>query len=119
MNPRPLHLPRFRRLCLLNALAVLFLAGRAAAQEDFLDSLDDHLKFSACQGALAGHISGLLDLEEYYVQQPAPSLIYEDHSFLFNPRLTLNLDAQLGPQVYLFAQARADRGFDPSAESDG
>src|SRR5229473_3325865 len=33
---------------------------------------------------------------------------------LFNPRLTLFLDAQYGSQVYFFAQARLDRGFDPS-----
>src|SRR5262249_16438730 len=33
---------------------------------------------------------------------------------LFNPRLTLFLDAQLGSQVYFFAQARLDRGFDPT-----
>jgi hypothetical protein len=31
----------------------------------------------------------------------------------------LNLDVQIGKQVYLFAQARADRGYDPSSESDG
>src|SRR6266487_3007253 len=33
---------------------------------------------------------------------------------LFNPRLTLFLDAQLGSQIYFFAQSRLDRGFDPS-----
>jgi len=112
---------RIRRLDLLSsvALAFLFLARMAWAEGDFLDSLDDQLKFSADHGNVTGHISGLLDLEEYYVQQPAPGLIYEDHSFLFSPRLTLNLDVQIGPQIYLFAQARADRGFDPSSDSDG
>ena len=34
--------------------------------------------------------------------------------FLFNPRLSLFLDAQLGPHVYLFVQSRIDRGFDPA-----
>src|SRR6266567_1025556 len=33
---------------------------------------------------------------------------------LFNPRLTLFLDAQYGSQIYFFAQSRLDRGFDPS-----
>jgi hypothetical protein len=33
---------------------------------------------------------------------------------LFSPRLNLFLDVQLGPRLYAFAQARADRGFDPS-----
>jgi hypothetical protein len=105
------------RLGLL-AFAVL-LGARSASAQDFFDTVGDDLKFGTANGVVAGKISGLLDLEEYYVQQPAPGLIYEDHSFLFNPRLTLNLDLQVGPQVYIFAQARADRGFDPSAESDG
>jgi len=98
---------------------LLAVSGRVRADEDFFESVDDHLKFSADNGNVTGRISGLLDMEEYYVQQPAPSLLYEDHSFLFSPRLTLNLDLQLGPQVYVFAQARADRGFDPSSDSDG
>ncbi|MDQ3314101.1 MAG: hypothetical protein M3505_05655 [Verrucomicrobiota bacterium] len=33
---------------------------------------------------------------------------------LFNPRLTLFLDVQLGPAVYFFGQARFDRHFDPT-----
>ncbi|HEY0257315.1 MAG TPA: hypothetical protein VGC39_07725 [Candidatus Methylacidiphilales bacterium] len=101
------------------AMTLLILFPAARASDDFFDSVDDHLKFSALNGAVEGRISGLLDLEEYYVQQPSPGLVYENHSFLFNPRLTLNLDLQLGKQFYLFAQARADRGYDPSEESDG
>ena len=112
-----------RRRCtgvfLLVAAAFLLLVRTAGAEDDFFDSLDDHLKFSAFNGNVTGRISGLLDVEEYYVKQPAPGLVYEEYSFLFNPRLTLNLDVQIGPQLYLFAQARADRGFDPSSQSDG
>jgi hypothetical protein len=104
---------------LLIALALSLLLRSAHAQEDFFDAVDDHLKFSAYHNAVQGRISGQFDLEEYYVQQPPPGLIYEDHSFLFNPRLTLNLDVQIGKQFYLFAQARADRSYDPSSESDG
>ena len=104
----------------LPAIMAFFVIVRVACgSDDFLDALDDNLKFSTSNGGVEGRISGLLDLEEYYVQQPAPGLIYENHSFLFNPRLTLNLDVQIGPQFYLFAQARADRGFDPSSKSDG
>src|SRR5262249_58275272 len=33
---------------------------------------------------------------------------------LFNPRLTLFLDMQIGSQIYFFAQSRLDRGFDPT-----
>jgi hypothetical protein len=99
--------------------ASILLIGRLATADDFLDKLDDNLKFGTDNGAIAGKITGSLDLEEYYVQQPSPGLVYTDHSFLFSPRLTLNLDLQIGPQIYVFAQARADRGFDASAEDDG
>lgn len=97
-------------------LAFLFIA-RVAPAQDFLDAVDDHMKFSAFNGYVTGRMSGLLDIEEYYVQQPAPGLIFENNSFLFNPRLTLNLDVQIGPQLYLFSQGRADRGFDPGEEN--
>jgi hypothetical protein len=50
------------------------------------------------------------------VQLPAPGLIYTDSSELFAPRLSVFLDAQCGSVFYFFAQARADRGFDPSGD---
>ena len=95
-------------------LALALLLRTASAGDDFFDTLDDHLKFNAFNGAVAGRLSGTFDLEEYYIQQPPPGLIYTEHNFLTNPRLTLNLDLQLGPQVYLFAQTRIDRGYDPA-----
>ena len=55
----------------------------------------------------------MLDLEYYRFPQRPPGLIFAGGHDLFNPRLSLFLDGQLGPQLYLFAQARADRGFDP------
>jgi len=103
-------------LLVFACLAFLLPDRSARAQDDFLDSVSDHLHFSAYNGYVSARLSGLLDLEEYYVVQPPPGLVYEDHSFLFNPRLTLNLDVQVGPLIYLFAQARADRSFDPSDE---
>ncbi len=95
-------------------LALALLLRTASAGDDFFDTLDDHLKFNAFNGAVAGRLSGTFDLEQYYIQQPPPGLIYTEHNFLTNPRLTLNLDLQLGPQVYLFAQTRIDRGYDPA-----
>jgi hypothetical protein len=59
-------------------------------------------------------LSGLLDFETYIVDQPASGLLFTDDEFLFNPRLRLFLDAQFGSNIYVFAQVRADRGFDPS-----
>ena len=48
--------------------------------------------------------------------QPPPGLIDAAGDSLFNPRLSLFLDVQAGPHVYFFAQARLDRGFDPTDE---
>jgi hypothetical protein len=101
---------------LLRALSFCLFAGTACAFDidDFLDRLDAALTVSAFQDHLRARLSGTVDLEFYHFQQPAPGLIDSHADNLFNPRLTLFLDAQLGSQLYFFAQARVDRGFDPS-----
>ena len=93
---------------------LLALAAARLEAEDFLDRVDDALTISAFHDQVRARLSGLLDLEGYSFQQPAPGLIYASGNALFNPRLTFFLDAQLGPKVYVFSQARLDRGFDPS-----
>ena len=85
----------------------------AQAADDFIDRVEDSLVFSTGQGELRGRLSGTLDLEGYHYQLPAPGLLYTDSKTLFSPRLSLFLDAQLGRQLYVFVQSRADRGFDP------
>jgi hypothetical protein len=82
--------------------------------DDALDRLDSTLTISGFQDNFRARLSGTVDLEFYNFQQPAPGLIDSEIDNLFNPRLTLFLDAQAGSQVYFFAQARLDRGFDPS-----
>ena len=82
--------------------------------QDVLDRLDDKLSISAYDGRVRARLSGLLDAEGYYFEHPAPGLIDTEDRFLFSPRLTMFLDAQAGSSLYLFAQARLDRGFDPS-----
>ena len=72
------------------------------------------LPISAFHDNLRVRLSGTLDLEIYNFQQPAPDLIDSTIDTLFNPRLTLFLDAQAGSQIYFFAQSRLDRGFDPT-----
>jgi hypothetical protein len=94
-------------------LLALLLAGAARGQS-LIEQLDNALTFAAFDGSCRVHLSGLIDLEGYHLDMPAPDLIYTDHHNLFNPRLTLNLDAQLGSHVYGFVEARVDRGFDPS-----
>ena len=98
------------RLGLVLGLAV---AAGARGAEDALDRLQENLSVSSADGHAGLRVSGTMDLENYFVQEPAPGLIYTDHSSLFTPRLSLFLDAQLGDSFYFFAQVRVDRGFDP------
>jgi hypothetical protein len=101
---------------LLHVFGLFVCAGTASAAfevDDVLDRLDSTLTVSAFQNNLRTRVSGLLDLEFYHFEQPAPGLIDSKIDNLFNPRLTLFLDAQIGPQFYFFVQTRVDRGFDP------
>ncbi len=93
--------------------ATLAWAGFGRAQ-DPVDRLDDALAFSTLHDSVRLRLSGLIDAEGYYFEHPAPGFIEASDHSLFNPRLTLFLDAQLGPYLYFFGQARVDRGFDPS-----
>jgi hypothetical protein len=91
-------------------------AGRLEA-EDLLDQVDAALTFSAFKDKVRARLSGLIDLEEYVFQQPAPGLIFSGGESLFNQRFTFFVDAQVGEHVYLFTQSRVDHGFDPSDDS--
>jgi hypothetical protein len=100
----------------LHAFSLCVFACTACAfdVDDYLDRLDTALSISAFHDNLRVRLSGTLDLEIYNFEQPAPGLIDSNIDTLFNPRLTLFLDAQIGSQIYFFAQSRFDRGFDPS-----
>lgn len=100
-----------RRPALL-VCAFLF-AALARGAEDVFDRVEEALSVSAFHDQFRARVSGLLDLEQYHFQLPAPGVIRATGNDLFNPRLALFLDAQLGAQVYVFAQSRADRGYDP------
>src|SRR5260370_23001751 len=82
--------------------------------DDFLERLDSTLTLSAFHDVLRARLSGTVDLEAYHFQQPAPGLIDSNTDNLFNPRLTLFLDAQAASRIYFFAESRVDRAFDPS-----
>jgi hypothetical protein len=96
------------------SLCLLACTARALEVEDLLDRIDAALTVGAFQDNLRARLSGTIDIEGYHFEQPAPGLINSKIDNLFNPRLTLFLDAQIGPQIYFFAQSRLDRGFDPS-----
>src|SRR5437763_14892204 len=101
---------------LVRALSFLLLACTVHAFEidDFFDRLDNALTITAFDGNLRARLSGTIDTEFYNFQQPAPGLIDSEIDNLFNPRLTLFLDAQLGSQIYFFAESRLDLAFDLS-----
>src|SRR5262249_23067040 len=99
-----------------SAFSLCFFACTACALDvdDFFDQLDKTLTLSAFHDNFRARLSGTLDLEFYNFQQPPPGLINSSIDNLFNPRLTLFLDMQIGSQIYFFAQSRLDRGFDPT-----
>ncbi len=102
---------------ILRTIAVLLVASAMELRaQDFLDRLDEHLTITAFDDNVRARLSGTIDLEYYHFQQPAPGLIDASGSDLFNPRVTAFFDAQLGGQIYFFAQARLDRHFDPTDE---
>lgn len=99
-----------------SAFVLLLLLMLDARAGDFLEQASNALSYRDPQNRFSLQLSGLVDLETYFLEQPAPGLIYTSHDFLFNPRLTLYLDATAGTHFYLFVQARVDRGFDPANE---
>ncbi|HET7536980.1 MAG TPA: hypothetical protein VFJ90_11030, partial [Candidatus Didemnitutus sp.] len=99
-------------------LGSAMLALAAPAAEDLLDRVGEQLTFSAPNGSARLKLSGIVDLEYYDVSLPAPGTLFTEQSTLFNPRVSLFADAQLGTRVYFFAQARIDHGFDPSDDGD-
>ena len=103
--------PLFRRSALI---LLLILSLGLPARADFLRKVHDALSLSDPDQRFHLQLSGLVDLETYFIDQPAPALLFTDRDFLVNPRLTLFLDAQIGSKIYLFAQTRVDRGFDPT-----
>jgi hypothetical protein len=96
------------------AVSVLIFGGRTALPGDLLDRVNDALSIRDPQHQFQLQLSGLLDFEGYFIDQRAPALIETDDSLLFSPRLSIFLDAQWTNHFYFFAQARVDRGFDPS-----
>ena len=94
--------------------AAIGLALMLEARANLLDRVNDVLSVRDPQKRFQLQLSGLIDFEGYFIDQRAPGLIETDDSFLFNPRVSLFLDAQWTSHWYFFGQLRIDRGFDPS-----
>jgi hypothetical protein len=97
-------------------MLALLLAGVTLAAtcqgQSWLDGAEEKLSLRTKDGFFRADLSGLLDLEGYYVDQRPPGLLFGSRSFI-NPRATFFIDAKLGEHFYGFLQARVDRGFDP------
>ena len=92
---------------------VLCFALPVCVASELFDRVEEALTFSGPEGRVRGRLSGMVELEGYALQPPFPGVIQTDRDQLFAPRLIVFVDAQAGSHLYLFAQARADRGFDP------
>lgn len=106
---------RFSAICLAAYAAS---ATQAATVDDLFDKLDQALTLSLADGNVRMRLSGLIDIEAYSLPQPAPGLIFTERYSFFNPRLSLFFDAQIGPRLYAFMQARVDQGFDPGYRTE-
>jgi len=87
----------------------------AASAQHFLDKIDDSLFLQSPGGTYRVDLSGLFDLEAYYIDQRPPGLIFGGGDSFATPRLSLFLDAHTGKHFYSFVQARFDDGFHPRA----
>ena len=94
-------------------VAILAMTPVISRGDGLLDGVDEALTFSGWNDQVRARFSGLLDLEYYQFSGNAPGLIFTDDHSLFNSRLSMFFDAQVGSSIYMFAQARVDRGFDP------
>src|SRR5205814_9846871 len=102
-----------RQAAAIAALGFLCVISATQAQ-DFLDRVDEALTFTGFNNNVRARVSGTLDLEGYAFSGPAPGLIVTTSDALFNPRLSLFVDAQFGPAIYVYTQTRPARGFDPT-----
>src|ERR1700738_4773856 len=94
-------------------LCVVLAISCAQTRADLLDDVNSALSIRDEKHGFQLQLTGLIDFEGYFIDQRPPGLINSDDSFLFNPRIRLFIDAQLGRHLYFFAQVRLDRGFDP------
>jgi len=100
----------FRHFCLL----AIAMTPVIASADDWLDRLDESLSFATEDTSIRARLSGLLDIEGYHFSHAATGFVFTDDNSLFNPRLSLFFDAQIGSHLYVFVQSRLDRGFDPT-----
>ena len=105
-----------RKITIIRAATIVALGALFApsARADLLDDVSHAVSIRDPAHQFQLQLSGLVDFEGYFIDQRPPGLILTDDQFLFNPRLSIFLDAQWTNHWYFFTQLRVDRGFDPS-----
>jgi hypothetical protein len=103
-----------RDASILGIVLALVLGGHSRAHADLLDQVNDALSIRDSKNQFQLQLSGLADLETYFIDQRPPALIDAGPGFLFNPRLSIFFDSYWTKHFYFFGQVRVDRGFDPS-----
>lgn len=99
-------------------LAASLMASGVAAQ-GLLDDLGQRLTYTSADGNRWARLSGTAEVAVYDAEEPPPGLLFFDGRSFAAPRLSVTADAGLGSRLLAHARVRADRGFDPGAESDG
>lgn len=81
-------------------LLLIGFTNSARAPTDPLAWLDETMFYESAEGFISADLSGTLDLEGYVFEGRPPGLLFNGDDF-FNPGLSLFLDVELGPSVYL------------------
>ncbi|MEO8006358.1 MAG: hypothetical protein ABI771_15695 [Betaproteobacteria bacterium] len=108
-----------RSVCGIFALWIALSCQSDAIAQDFLAALDNKLSYASADGGVRANLSLMGDLTLFAADQPAQGLLFTTSDTFLAPRLSAFLDVQIGDRLLLHGQARADRGFDPGAESSG
>src|SRR2546421_8603054 len=77
----PILIRLVRWPALILSLALIF---RGPARADFLEKVHDTLSLGDPDHRFHLQLSGLFDLETYFIDRPAPALIFADRKFLLN-----------------------------------
>ena len=98
---------------LLALILALVLISRMTARAEFFEKVHDSLSLNDSHDRFHLQLSGLVDLEAYLMDQPAPGLIFSSRNFLFSPRLRCSSTPKSG-RTHI-SPKRAWIAFHPSA----
>src|SRR5512143_3264664 len=97
----------------------LLLCARGAFAQDFLEDIDQKLRFSNQDGTIVTDLSLMADVTAFAQDKPAQGLLFSDNDAFVAPRSTAFLDAGIGERILVHVHVDADRGVDPGEQSSG